>query len=66
MRRWLAAVVVLGVLGGCNLFGGTTNAPTQFSGWFHLDRPYILDPLHLDRSKDTSSRIPGDVNREPG
>ena len=39
MRRWLATVVVLGVLGGCNFFGGTTSAPTQFSGWFHVDRP---------------------------
>jgi len=39
MRRWIPAAVTLGALGGCNFFGGTTSAPTEFGGWFHLDRP---------------------------
>jgi hypothetical protein len=38
MRRWLGAAVAL-LLGGCNLFGGTSNAPDSFAGWFHVDRP---------------------------
>jgi hypothetical protein len=38
MRRGLAAAVTLAILGGCNLYGGTTSAPTGFSGWFHVDR----------------------------
>jgi hypothetical protein len=39
MRRGLVAAVTLGILGACNLFGGTTSPPTSFSGWFHVDRP---------------------------
>lgn len=40
MRRWpAAAAVTLGILGGCNFFGGTTSPPAAFSGWFHVDRP---------------------------
>lgn len=39
MRRWLAAAAVLGLFGGCNLFGGTTTPPDSFGGWFHVDRP---------------------------
>jgi len=38
MRRWLAAAAVLGLLAGCNLFGGS--GPSDgFAGWFHVDRP---------------------------
>lgn len=37
MRRWLTAAAVLGLLGGCNLFGGTTTPPDAFGGWFHVD-----------------------------
>jgi len=39
MRRWLVAAAVLGLLAGCNLFGGTTSPPDSFGGWFHVDRP---------------------------
>jgi hypothetical protein len=39
MKRWLAAAAVLGLVGGCNFFGGTTSPPTAFAGWFHVDRP---------------------------
>ena len=39
MSRWVVAFVALGVLGGCNFFGGSTSAPDGFAGWFHLDRP---------------------------
>ena len=39
MRHWLAAAAVLGLLGGCNLFGGSTTPPDSFGGWFHVDRP---------------------------
>jgi hypothetical protein len=38
MRRWLSAAAALGLLGGCDLFGGTTEAPSAFLGWFHVDR----------------------------
>jgi len=38
MRRALAAALMLAVLGGCNLFGGTSSPPANFSGWYHLDR----------------------------
>jgi hypothetical protein len=39
MRRWLAAVVMPGLLGGCNLFGGNSSPPSGVSGWYHLERP---------------------------
>ena len=39
MRRGIAAALILGALGGCNFFGGTTNPPDGFTGWFHTDRP---------------------------
>lgn len=39
MSRWIAALVALAVLGGCNLFGGNASTPTGFEGWFHVDRP---------------------------
>jgi hypothetical protein len=39
MRRRLATAAAVGILGGCNLFGGSTDAPTGFQGWFHTERP---------------------------
>ena len=39
MRRSLMAAAALGLLGGCNFFGGTTYPSAGFEGWFHLDRP---------------------------
>jgi hypothetical protein len=39
MRRWLVAAAVLGLLGGCNIFGGNSGPPDTFGGWFHVDRP---------------------------
>ena len=39
MKRKIAAAVALGALGGCNFFGGNTNPPDGFTGWFHLERP---------------------------
>jgi len=39
MRRWLAAAAALGLLGACNIFGGNTDPPAAFVGWFHVDRP---------------------------
>jgi hypothetical protein len=39
MRRWLVAAAVLGALGGCNVFGGDSNPPDAFGGWYHVDRP---------------------------
>jgi hypothetical protein len=38
MKRWLFAAA-LGLLGACNFFGGSTDPPAGFEGWFHLDRP---------------------------
>jgi hypothetical protein len=38
MRRSLVALAVLGAVGGCNVFGGDTNPPDAFSGWYHVDR----------------------------
>ena len=39
MKLWLVVAAALALLGGCNFFGGTTEAPTGFQGWFHVDRP---------------------------
>jgi hypothetical protein len=38
MKRWPLAAA-LGLLGGCNFFGGSVDPPSGFQGWFHLDRP---------------------------
>ena len=37
MKRLIAAVALVSVLGACNLFG-TPDAPPPFEGWFHTDR----------------------------
>jgi len=39
MRLRITVAVALGLLAGCNIFGDDSSAPTQFSGWFHVDRP---------------------------
>jgi len=39
MRRWVAAALALGALGGCNFFGDSADPPTGFAGWFHKDVP---------------------------
>ena len=72
MRRWLAAAAVLGLFGGCNLFGGTTTPPDSFGGWFHVDRPGRATNLafggdnlaevlsHLDRIRQRLDRVLGE------
>jgi len=42
MRRSLFlawALVALANLPGCNVFGGSSDPPSGFEGWYHLDRP---------------------------
>ncbi|HEY1906339.1 MAG TPA: hypothetical protein VGG91_09865 [Myxococcaceae bacterium] len=39
MRRLLLLAAAMAPLAGCNFFGGTTEAPSGFEGWFHVDRP---------------------------
>src|SRR5262249_28100301 len=36
MKRQVAAVALVFLLGACNFFG--TDMPTPFAGWFHTDR----------------------------
>jgi hypothetical protein len=50
MRLGFVAAAALALLGGCNLFGGTTDPPTGFQGWFHLDRPGRATSLLFDSS----------------
>jgi len=42
MRRPLllaAALAAVGALAGCNVFGGSSDPPSGFEGWYHVDRP---------------------------